>query len=328
MNALAVISRPGCKGISSDGRSNHGLCRDRRKSQDAFKSEASTAAGTSIATNGGTFLILELIRTPPVPDRPGCKSAVQGPLAANRAPGMTMALVLTSGVLRSAKIRVGQCLWRMAPGALRRSSPDQLAGLRDAMDTKQESADQCGGCGLAVPGGTARCQSIMDELLALHFSDATYFSVHRLFVDTYCLQHPDRYCVSFKSLAAHLAHLCWSLEYQGSGAIPSEAIRHWVERHPHLDKPVLPTHRGALTIADVARAADPSAHHRAVQGWALATWEAYTDLQSLGRHWVKQALEGGLVEETREPGRTPADSRLQPTATRVAPRAGRGRRRG
>jgi Family of unknown function (DUF5946) len=82
------------------------------------------------------------------------------------------------------------------------------------MNPNQESADQCAGCGLAVPGGRAGCQSIMDELLALHFSDATYFGVHRLFVDTYCLPHPGQYCVSFKSLAAHLAHLCWSLEHQ------------------------------------------------------------------------------------------------------------------
>jgi hypothetical protein len=35
----------------------------------------------------------------------------------------------------------------------------------------------------------------MDEVLALHFGNAAYFGVHRLFVDTYCLQHPDRYCV-------------------------------------------------------------------------------------------------------------------------------------
>jgi hypothetical protein len=169
---------------------------------------------------------------------------------------------------------------------------DQLAGLTQAMNTNQESTDQCGGCGFVVPGGTAGCQSVMDELSATHFSEVTYFGVHRLFVDTYCLQHPDRYCASFKSLAAHLAHLCWSLEHQGSPAIPSEAIRHWVERHPYLEKPVLPTHRGVLTIADVARAADPSAHHRAVQEWARATWEAYADLQSVGRNCVKQALEG------------------------------------
>src|SRR4051812_15355276 len=65
----------------------------------------------------------------------------------------------------------------------------------------------------------------MDQGLALHFSDATYIGVHRLFVDAYCLQHPDEYCASFKSLAAHLAHLCWSVEHGGSVAIPSARRR-------------------------------------------------------------------------------------------------------
>ena len=61
----------------------------------------------------------------------------------------------------------------------------------------------------------------MDKLLARDFSDVTYFRVHRLLVDTYCVQHPERYCVSFKSLAAHLVGLCWSLEHSGSRAVPS-----------------------------------------------------------------------------------------------------------
>lgn len=155
--------------------------------------------------------------------------------------------------------------------------------------------DRCDSCGLTVAGGTAGCQAIMDEQIALHFSEVTYFGVHRLFVDAYCLQHPDRYCASFKSLAAHLAHVCWSLEHGGSRAIPSEAIRRWVERHPHLAKPALPEYRGALTIAHVAAAPDPAGHHRAVEAWARSTWEAYAALQSTARHWVTLALERGTA---------------------------------
>jgi hypothetical protein len=166
----------------------------------------------------------------------------------------------------------------------------------------------------------------MDELLALHFSNAAYFGVHRLFVDSYCLQHPDRYCASFKSLAAHLAHLCWSLEHQGSRAIPSEAIRRWVERHSDLEKPVLPAFRGVLTIGDVAKASDPGTHHRAVQEWAWATWEANADLQSLARDWVKLALEKKGAGDVRESAGTPANTRLHPPAHRVAAKARRRRR--
>ena len=151
-------------------------------------------------------------------------------------------------------------------------------------------ATGCSGCGLTVANGSAGCQSIMDQILALHFGNAVYFSVHRLFVDTYALQHPERYCASFKSLAAHLAHLCWSLERGGSRAVPSEAIRRWVERHPHLDKPPLPDRRGGLTVAEVARTPTPAEHQQAVDRWARSTWEAYANLQSTARHWVDVAL--------------------------------------
>ena len=154
-----------------------------------------------------------------------------------------------------------------------------------------EPVERCEGCGLAVAGGTAGCQSIMDNLLALHFGDATYFGAHRLFVDTYALQHPDRYCASFKSLAAHLSHLCWSLEQGGSPALPSEELRRWVELHPDLSKPALPAFRGKLTIDHTARTADGEAHARAVEEWARATWEAYASLQELARQWIRSARE-------------------------------------
>jgi hypothetical protein len=131
----------------------------------------------------------------------------------------------------------------------------------------------CAGCGLVVAGGAEACQATMDEILALHFGNAVYFGVHRLFVDAYAVQHPERYCVSFKSLAAHLTHLCWSLEQGGSKAVPSEAIRRWVERHPHLEKPLLPDFRGELTIARSA-------------------WEAHAGLHAVVRGWVRSALHG------------------------------------
>ena len=154
------------------------------------------------------------------------------------------------------------------------------------------STEPCSGCGLQVPGGATGCQSIMDTLLALQFSHPAYFAVHRLFVDTYSMQHPERYCVSFKSLAAHLAHLCWSLECGGSRALPSEGIRRWVERQADSVKPALPELRGTVTIDSVARTTTPAEHHQAVEIWARATWEAYASLHSTARHWVDLALGG------------------------------------
>ncbi len=148
----------------------------------------------------------------------------------------------------------------------------------------------------------------------------TYFGVHRLFVDIYCLQHPDQGCVSFKSLAAHLAHLCWSLEFKGNRAVPSEAIRRWVERHPHLEKPALPEHRGRMTVADVAKAENPAAHHQAVEQWARSTWDAYADLQSTARHWVTLAYEGDRAGRVLEQAATRVITRRRPAARRHSSR--------
>jgi hypothetical protein len=153
--------------------------------------------------------------------------------------------------------------------------------------------DRCTQCGLPIESGVPKCKTLFDEILALQFTHALYFGVHRLFVDAYCLQHPDHGCVSFKSFAAHLAHLCWSLERGGSRAVPNEQIRRWVERHPHLAKPPLPREHGALTIAHVARSPSADAHHRAVEEWARAVWAAYQPLHSLARTWVDLACGAG-----------------------------------
>jgi hypothetical protein len=160
------------------------------------------------------------------------------------------------------------------------------------MPERQEMTGPCSGCGLDVPGGTAGCQAIMDELLARDFSDINYFRVHRMTVDTYCLQHPDRYCVSAKSLAAHLTGLCWLIEHGGSRAVGSESLRRWLNGSPGIEKPEIPSFRGRLTVADVAGAPDPGAHAQAVDHWARCTWEAYSALHSLARYWIEQALTG------------------------------------
>lgn len=152
--------------------------------------------------------------------------------------------------------------------------------------------ERCAGCGLVVEGGTAGCQAIFEELTARDFSLVAYFRVHRMLVDTYCLQHPDPYCISAKSLAAHLMGLCWLIEHDGARAVGSEKLREWLDGTSRLDKPELPSFRGKLTIADVHHTADPAAHGEAVERWARSTWEAYSPLHALARQWIQQALNG------------------------------------
>jgi uncharacterized protein DUF5946 len=149
--------------------------------------------------------------------------------------------------------------------------------------------ESCEGCGLVVEGGTAACQSLFDELRGRQLTTSTY-QIQRLTVDTYCMQHPDRYCVSAKSLAAHLTGLCWALEYSGH---PSglKALQRWLDGPGRgVEKPVLPAFRGDLTVADVSGALNPEDYAAAIQNWARSTWNAYSALHLVARRWVEEAL--------------------------------------
>ena len=86
------------------------------------------------------------------------------------------------------------------------------------MSMPSESAEPCAGCGLRVPGGTAGCQAIMDELVARDFSEVLYFRVHRMMVDTYSLQHPDRYCAGGQPRSGE-GHIVMSRSFQSRNVL-------------------------------------------------------------------------------------------------------------
>jgi Family of unknown function (DUF5946) len=155
-----------------------------------------------------------------------------------------------------------------------------------------ETAQGCSGCGLLAPGGTAGCAAAFHEMVARDFSDALRFRVHRMLVDTYSLQHPDRYCASARSFAAHLTGLCAILESGASRAVGDEQLRRWLDGNVRLQRPDTPRFRGELTIAHVREAVEPEACAAAVEEWALSTWEAYSALQPLARRWIQKALAG------------------------------------
>jgi hypothetical protein len=160
------------------------------------------------------------------------------------------------------------------------------------MRDRPEMTESCSGCGLNVPGGASGCQSIFEELLARDFSDPVYFRVHRMLVDIYALQHPDRYCRSAKSFAAHFTGLCWFIEHGGGRAVGNESLRRWLNGPSPVKKPEIPSFRGTLTIQDVREARDPMAYAEAVERWGRSTWEAYSPLHALARDWIQQALAG------------------------------------
>lgn len=161
------------------------------------------------------------------------------------------------------------------------------------MTEEAAQSDICTGCGLAIPGGDEACNARFQDLGARGFGDARFGRVHRKVVDTYTLQHPDRYCVSAKSLAAHLCGLCELIERGGNPALPNMDLQRWLNGAVDIAKPALPQRRGAITIADVDGIDDPAAYVAAVDEWAAETWSAYAPLHALARDWLDRALAGG-----------------------------------
>ena len=153
----------------------------------------------------------------------------------------------------------------------------------------------CTGCGREIEGGTAGCRAEFDELVGRDFSDARFFAVHRLFVDTYALQHPDEFCRSAKSLAAHLVGLMQILDGDARPTDGAASLRNWLDGPRKLEKPMVPEERGGVTLADVKDIDDPARWREALHRWAEATWTAWRDLHPLARQWAAEAMAAGTA---------------------------------
>lgn len=175
----------------------------------------------------------------------------------------------------------------------------------------------CSGCGLSVPDGIAGCRALFDRYIAQEWGNPISYRYHRMFVDTYCLQHPDQFCASAKSFAAHLTGLCAAFEHKSHPSVLN-AVNRWLSRNPPITKPELPAFRGALTIAVVhaaiqtaLHASDLAAIHshssrdlsappdarpgpfpiaQAIDSWARSTWQAYSALHPQARLWITQSF--------------------------------------
>ena len=158
------------------------------------------------------------------------------------------------------------------------------------MTAARTEPDRCDGCGLIVAGGTAGCRAIFDRLALLSRAGNPLLPWQRLLVDVYSLQHPDPYCLSATSLAAHLTGLGWILEYGGDAASGSDQLRRWLNSKPVLVKPPLPSSYGDVRIDALleAQAADEIA--ATVRQWADTTWRAYAALHPTARDWIALAL--------------------------------------
>ncbi|MFQ5595634.1 MAG: DUF5946 family protein [Anaerolineae bacterium] len=159
----------------------------------------------------------------------------------------------------------------------------------ESSPTSSAGAGSCPDCGAPASGGRAGCQALFDELAAQAFTDLRYAPVYMLAFDTYCMQHPNTYCRSAKSYAAHLTRLCCGLEHTGSPEIYA-AIQRWLSGTVDIEKPATLSHRGSMTVADMRAARNVEDHKRLVRDWARSVWEAYAPQHEIARNWIEAAL--------------------------------------
>ena len=171
------------------------------------------------------------------------------------------------------------------------------------MDERDETKPgaRCSECGAQIEGGNAGCEALFNELGARDFSDPRYGATHELLVDAYCLQHPDRYCSSAKSYAAHLTRMCCGVEHGGKREVYA-AIPRWLSGPAKIERPETLTQRGSMTIANLRGAQTPEDHAKLVREWAADVWQAYAPQHEMARRWLSEAL-GAREQQTKKRNR-------------------------
>lgn len=85
---------------------------------------------------------------------------------------------------------------------------------------------------------------------------------------------------SSKSAAAHLAAMCWSMEYGTAANLPG-VLKRWLDgpRTYLRVPPPPPLRRGTLTVRRVLGIDDPDEYAMRAKEWANSAWYAWRE------HW-------------------------------------------
>lgn len=141
-------------------------------------------------------------------------------------------------------------------------------------------------CSCGLPSAE-RCTELFHASSIRELEDFRYAKMHRLKVDTYCLQHPDIYLVSAKSFAAHLVGVCIAIEHGSNPFLLKALSAKWLDGKVELQKPPMLSSFGNMTIADVMPATDASEYEALVKKWAENVWQAYAVYHELAREWLQ-----------------------------------------
>ena len=158
------------------------------------------------------------------------------------------------------------------------------------MTEDPQTPEVCGGCQRLIGGGTAACRATFHRFALPVPGDTLFLRWRRPLVDVYALQHPDPFCLSATSLAAHLTGVAWIVEHPQDAAVGNDQLRRWLNSRPAIVKPPLPASYGEVRIDALLDARTPEAAAAAIQRWAGSTWEAYAALHPIAREWIAKAL--------------------------------------
>ncbi len=165
-----------------------------------------------------------------------------------------------------------------------------------APENKNTPVGVCEDCGAIVAEGGARCLKLFEEIIAKEFGDYRYGKIHRLTVDAYSLQHPDKYMRSGKSFAAHLTGVYVALQLKDPSGV-NRAVQKWLGTNPKIVKPdALPKQKENITITFIHNAVDAGEHERRVREWARAVWSAWSEHHALAKHLTDEATKAFIKQ--------------------------------
>jgi len=151
----------------------------------------------------------------------------------------------------------------------RRMGPRPRRGgtARARARTRASVSEACASCGLVTAGGAEGCQRLFEAIGLREYEDMRFARYHRIVVDAYAMQHPERYGRSAKSFAAHLTGLCAWLQNEAEAQTVNAAVQRWLNGPSPIEKPSLPESYGDVTIREIVDADDPVRYGDALRRW-------------------------------------------------------------
>jgi hypothetical protein len=144
----------------------------------------------------------------------------------------------------------------------------------------------CPDCKLVLPrhdgeshaymGGSPACWALYGQVLAREYGDPAWMAPHRTTVDAYAAQHPGRpEPRAIQSVNGHLVALHLTFDRGLDASFVRKVLSRLARDKGALSWLAPPADLGAITVADVMRAQDPTAHAMAVMTWGQSVWRAW-----------------------------------------------------